>query len=156
MNSLLFTFLLCIGMIFSTYSQSKIQYGVNRDLTFDQISSSQLNSNNQVYIIQIGYNNTIKADFKTNNSKSNYFQDGDHNNINLNITAKTFQGFIDQTGDNNRIFDHIYEPSSDISLNLTQNGKNNHFERHGSNSIGEKLEFRMNGNDKSIIVRNFK
>ena len=63
---------------------------------------------------------------------------------------------IVQNGNYNNIFENIYDPTSNISLTLTQNGQNNYFERFGSNSIGDKLEFTMNGSDTSIIVRNFK
>lgn len=119
-------------------------------------AKQQGEKSNEIFIQQIGVQNTIASNITSTSATVNLNQNGNHNFIDLNITAKSYLSDLDQTGDYNNIFENIYAPSSNISLNLSQNGTNNHFERYGSNSIGDKIEFNMNGNDTAIIVRNFK
>ena len=116
----------------------------------------QLEKTNGIYIQQIGTQNTLVSKVNSSSSKVILYQDGNLNNIDLDITAKSYLSKIDQKGNNNQIFDDVYAPESNISLDLSQDGNNHRFERHGSNSIGNKLKFKIKGNDKTIIVRNFK
>jgi len=41
------------------------------------------------------------------------------------------------------------------SIELNQTGNNLHFERFGSNDIGDNLQFNMTGESRTIVVRNF-
>ena len=121
-----------------------------------QQQSPAANSNNTLFIQQIGESNLIRANIHTSSSDVNYFQNGEDNRINTQVNAKTYRSTIAQNGSNNKIFDWVYAPTKEIELNLSQNGKDHTFVRFGSNSIGDKLQFTMNGNSNSIIVRNFK
>lgn len=126
--------------------------GINQLPLVDQ---GRINSNS-IYIEQVGSYNKAYTDIKAVSSKVNLIQDGSQNGIALMISAKSFSGNITQNGNFNRVFDFVDAPSEDISLNLIQNGKEQHFERHGSNSIGDNLSFKMDKDYSSIIVRNFK
>jgi hypothetical protein len=156
MKSYLITCFFIIGLSTTLYSQVRTINSMDMEFIDNLNSSHYQNSINQVYINQVGLNNIINSEIKGESTNSTYIQNGSSNNIDLRITARSYRNNIGQIGDYNNVFENIHSPSANISLNLTQNGRRNHFERHGSNSIGDKLEFTMNGNDKSIIVRNFK
>ena len=74
----------------------------------------------------------------------------------MNISTLKDQTNIVQHGNNNYLMDNVFSPDSEISLNLMQKGNDLHFERFGSNSIGDNLQFNMTGNFKTLIIRNFK
>lgn len=119
------------------------------------VDQREINSNS-IYIEQVGSDNKIFSKIATVSSNVNLFQDGSHNDISLKVSAKGFSANVLQHGNFNNVFDFSHAPSEDISLNLTQNGRDQHFESHGSNSISNKLRFNMNGDFNSIIVRNSK
>ena len=111
---------------------------------------------NQVYIQQVGIGNYAKAVVTSQKSKVDYRQQGNFNYINFDVQAKNIDKVIHQNGDSNRAFGFSSGASEIARLQLSQNGNNQHFEQFGSNSIGEKMQLKMNGNTNSIIVRNFK
>jgi len=115
------------------------------------------NSRNAIFINQVGAGNTVNAQLRASESATSSFQqNGDSNAINTTIIAKNIQNNINQNGINNQVIDYANAPNKDISLNLSQQGNDLYFERFGSNSIGDNLQFNMTGSFKSIIVRNFK
>ncbi|EHQ03572.1 hypothetical protein [Gillisia limnaea] len=154
--SLLFTILPNLSSGQSIHTLNPEMIPIQNLLNENFEAKQQVGKSNEIFIQQIGVQNTIASNITSTSAAVNLNQNGNHNIIGINITSKSYRSNIDQKGDYNNIFENIYAPSSNISLNLSQNGRNNHFERYGSNSIGDKLEFNMNGNDKSIIVRNFK
>lgn len=111
---------------------------------------------NQVYIQQVGIGNYAKAMVTSEKSKLDYRQQGNFNYINFDLQAKNVEKVIHQNGDSNRAFGFTIGASETAGLQLSQNGNNQHFEQFGSNSIGEKMQLKMNGNTNSVIVRNFK
>lgn len=124
--------------------------------SLEQDRQGQANfQNNEVFIQQIGNGNNINSQVSAEKRTLNYTQLGDYNSINVKVNAEKIQQNIIQNGNANNVFDFSNAPSQEVSLNLSQNGNNLHFERYGSNSIGDKLEFNMTGNSKSIIIRNF-
>ena len=110
-----------------------------------------------VFINQIGEGNMVNAQLRaTNTANSTFHQNGDFNSINSSISARNIENTIIQNGTNNRILDYANSPNQDVSLNLNQQGNDLNFERFGSNSIGDQIQFNMTGSFKTIIVRNFK
>lgn len=112
-------------------------------------------SSNQVFINQVGQDNRIEARIIAENSDVTYNQTGMNNYVDVNVNLKEYQSVVNQVGDNNQVFDQMWDTDASASLQLNQQGENLHFERFGSNSIGNNLEFNMTGNTRSIIVRNF-
>ena len=155
--SLLFTFFPSLSFGQSYKQILDAEMVTTQNLLNEKVEhKQQLEKTNEIFIQQIGDQNTVTSKVTSTSSKVNLNQIGNLNNIDFNITAKSYLGKIDQKGNNNTIFDKVYAPGSNISLNLSQNGSNQLFERHGSNSIGNKLKIKIKGNDKSIIVRNSK
>lgn len=145
---------LIIGQIVHTPDPNM---SLNQFLLNEKLESKQhLDKTNEIYIQQIGLENAVNSNLISPLTEVKLTQNGSLNNIDLNVTAKSYFTHINQNGDYNNVFENIYAPSSELSLNLSQNGSNNHFERYGSNSIGDKIEFNMNGNNKAILVMNFK
>lgn len=118
--------------------------------------NNDLQVDNQIFIQQIGQANTIEANTSSGNKDLKLIQYGNRNYISFQSNAEKLQGAIVQKGDNNTSFDFSMNPGQDISTDVLQQGNNLHFERYGSNSIGNDLKFIQTGDTKSIIVRNFK
>lgn len=113
------------------------------------------NTNSQVFIEQIGDGNKFYSFTFSEQSDLRVFQDGNENIISVLANTKKLDGEIIQHGNNNYSFNFAHDPNRDLNITLLQEGDNHHFERHGSNSIGNDLQFRMTGESQTIIVRNF-
>ncbi|SHG69876.1 hypothetical protein SAMN05444483_1238 [Salegentibacter echinorum] len=111
---------------------------------------------NQVFIDQVGRQNNANLQITARESNIQYKQAGIGNSIDVSVNLQSYNSTVNQVGDYNHVFDQMWDNGANASLQLNQQGENLHFERFGSNSIGNKLEFNMTGNARSIIVRNFK
>lgn len=111
---------------------------------------------NQVYIQQVGQQNFSDVNVRSEESSLNLSQNGSQNFVNLSVNVHKVYGNVIQSGDNNFYTESTYGPSQQVTLNLEQNGDNLYLERYGANSIGNKLNLKMTGDNKTIIVRNFK
>lgn len=111
---------------------------------------------NTVVVEQVGNNNITYSFTFTGKNELRLFQYGDDNEISVLANARKLEGEIVQNGYNNYSFDFVHDSRQDLEIGLIQEGNNHHFERHGSNSIGNHLKFKMSGDSNSIIVRNFK
>ncbi|WP_156101184.1 hypothetical protein [Salegentibacter sp. Hel_I_6] len=110
---------------------------------------------NKVFIQQVGEGNNVTANIRSENSNVSYTQEGNFNHIGVDVFVADYQSTINQNGNNNNFFDQMYNSNTGASMELNQTGDNLHFERFGSNSIGDNLQFNMTGDSRSIIVRNF-
>ena len=72
----------------------------------------------------------------------------------LGYNVKTAIVDISQEGFRNVAFDFVNDPTANISLELTQTGDNLFFQREGTNSIIESLQFNQTVASPSIIVKN--
>ncbi|MCF4102048.1 hypothetical protein L1I30_10250 [Gillisia sp. M10.2A] len=122
----------------------------------DALLANRYQQGNQIYIQQIGDGNIVESNINAKKSDVEFSQDGNDNFINLTANVKSLVADVEQNGNNNYFLDSVNSPTSNISINLTQNGDNLLFERYGSNSIGDNIRFNMTGDSKSIIVRNYK
>lgn len=126
-----------------------------------QIENSQISrannmaTNNNVFIQQIGNNNTIFSNVNAVSSNLNLVQNGEDNLIDIDETSREIQKFVTQTGNNNTVIDYSFNPEASTNLELLQEGNNLYFERFGTNELSKNLKFNMTGNARSIIVRSF-
>lgn len=82
---------------------------------------------------------------------SQVIQTGDNNLVNV----ESKQMHIQQTGEQQLLY---YTETSKLipsNLNVNMEGINNYIEIYGNNSIIENMSINLQGNDKSIIIRNY-
>ena len=110
---------------------------------------------NAIFIQQIGNDNSVKANTKSSFSNIELSQKGDQNSIYLDITAKTIEEKIIQHGDNNYFLDFSPYGVNLHSAEVVQQGSNQNITVFGGNAISEKIKINMQGDSKTVIVRNF-
>lgn len=110
---------------------------------------------NTVFIQQIGDDNKISSNTKSEANAMNLNQFGDNNNIYLDISAKVIDEKVLQSGDNNYFLDFSPYGTKYHSADIVQRGNNQNITVFGGNGISEKLKVNMQGDSKTIIVRNF-
>jgi len=110
---------------------------------------------NTIFIQQIGNDNVVKANTKSDKSNIALSQNGDQNKIYLDIAAKTIEEKIIQDGDNNYFLDFSPYGVDFHSAEVVQQGNNQNITVFGGNAISEKIKINMQGDSKTIIVRNF-
>ena len=110
-------------------------------------------SGNSIFLTQIGELNKISVGVKAEASEINLSQNGNKNLTQLNYNVNTVFAEIAQNGNNNAVFDFINNPSSDIALELQQNGDNLNFERQGANALTESLRFIQTEASPNLIIR---
>ncbi len=122
-------------------------HNINGQITFDNIDS-----NNALYIIS----NTpvINSDLAIKNSFTEIIQFGDKNYAAIDTNSRT-QISAQQIGDYNFLnFDNSFEKSA-AKPNITVEGNNNIIDVVGSNSISEKIQIHVKGDNRTIFMRNF-
>lgn len=127
-----------------------------QDLKPGKAFGSNASPQNDIFIEQVGVRNSVNVNVSSQDAIISIKQYGKEHEVDFNIAASRVRKNIVQTGEGHQIFDNVFAPFNEISLSLTQEGKSQHFEKYGSNSIGDKLQFKMSGNNNSMIVRNFK
>ena len=165
---LLFVFLLAFSDTFGqTYTEDEVeQEEVQRIITTQEELNllgiintpnpkNQRLQGNQVFLRQVGDFNRTTVLNNTEASEIKILQNGDHNLTGLFYVAKTAYADLLQNGDFNTIKDFSFNPASDISLELQQQGDGLYFERFGTNSITESLKFRQTQASPTIIIRSF-
>lgn len=125
--------------------------------TSQQAAENQRSSiiQNEVFINQTGDFNETHIRVKANNSTIDLLQNGNSNVALLDLTANDLSNKIVQNGDQNRLYNFSNNPAQNQKMNIIQNGVNQDITIFGSNSLSENLIINMQGNDRSIIVRNF-
>ncbi|WP_298325616.1 hypothetical protein [uncultured Dokdonia sp.] len=108
---------------------------------------------NSVFITQIGDFNAALLNVKSRASEVNIEQNGDFNFTGLNYNVETVITDIKQEGNRNVVFDIVQDRTANISLDLEQQGNNLNFQRLGSNSLTESLQFIQTAASPSLIIR---
>lgn len=111
---------------------------------------------NGVFIQQVGTGNRVNSSIVSTKSNTNYVQNGDFNEIDTEVNAEVVQQNILQQGNGNTVVDFSAIRSAETSLNVSQNGNHSNLVNYGSNSISNDLQFKMNGDSQTIIVKNYK
>lgn len=151
--------ILFLSLVFSTemYSQ-QLTLNQLQDLAVSAsgfvVKAPQTTSN--IYIEQIGINNTINTFIDAEESAVSYQQFGDSNEIDLDVVVKKLDEQIVQFGNDNYIYERVYNPSLTNQLQVQQAGDNLTLEKYGVNSLSERMKITMQGNGKTLIIRNFK
>ena len=117
-----------------------------------QEDASVLTQQNSVIIQQVGFNNSIYSQTRSQSSSLELYQNGDYNSINLDVNAPNLEAKILQNGDNNSVLDNIYYSNLDVKLEAIQNGNNLSISRIGVNSLSNKLQLVQEGSFKTITV----
>ncbi|MDC6352450.1 hypothetical protein PP178_12895 [Zeaxanthinibacter sp. PT1] len=110
---------------------------------------------NSVFLRQVGEFNQAAILTNTEASEIKVQQNGDFNRTGLFYNTKTAFADLQQNGDANTIRDFVIDPTADISLDLIQQGDGLYFERFGSNSLTESLQFRQTPASPVVIIRSF-
>ncbi|WP_424494835.1 hypothetical protein [Salinimicrobium sp. GXAS 041] len=132
------------------FSAKYVQEREGQDL--NNISNPQVN--NQIFISQVGEENYMSTRISSSNAIVDLKQKGNNNNLNIDLTASTIRYKLTQNGSNNIYEDFVFDPTAEVQVDIIMQGNNNSFKTFGSNSIGNKLQFNMTGNSKTILVRN--
>ncbi len=110
---------------------------------------------NTVFINQVGENNQVNSYTNASTSSIQVLQNGNQNKVYLDISADTIDELVIQNGNNNTLLDYSTFGVESHELQLIQNGNNQNLIWYGGNSISEKMKITMQGESKTIIVRNF-
>lgn len=131
------------------------QNGILPEMNTVTDNSTLQNGANTVFIQQIGFDNKVVSNIVTESSDIKILQNGDHNDIKIDESAREIEKNIIQSGANNSVIDFSFNPDISTKLELIQDGDNLIFERFGSNELSKSLKFKMSGESKTIIVRSF-
>jgi hypothetical protein len=144
----------------SNLFKSKLQYDltIHSEVTnnFSQNKHYQLDLRENIYILQVGFDNKSKVNIISDKIDFSLYQNGRGNDNFINVNSKEVSGKVIQTGNYNSVLAIDSEPKTVFNLNILQNGNDHQFESFGSNSIGNNLKVEMTGESQTVIVRNFK
>ncbi len=129
-------------------SQENFLLNQNTNITISTASNS-------VFIAQVGSDNAVISTTESLDSTVTLIQDGDSNLTVLNIDANTLQQTVIQKGDNNTFLDYSPFKTDVRNATINQTGDNQNLTMFGSNSLSEKINVTMTGQNQSIIIRNF-
>jgi len=154
------TLILIILLPFALWAQSEGELGLSNIEYLHIINTQQSlgandTSSSSVFITQIGDNNIINSFTVSEINNSVFVQNGDQNNILVLSTAAEINQRISQTGQNNYFQSYSNNPYSTQNIKINQQGINQDITVFGDNSMSQNMTINMQGNDTSIIVRNF-
>lgn len=87
-----------------------------------------------------------------NNTQGTYIvQTGNYNEVA--IEAQQMQ--VNQTGDHQLLYYTETSKLEPSNMNINMEGANNYIEIYGNNSIMENMSINVQGNDRSVIIRNY-
>ena len=110
---------------------------------------------NNIYIDQVGSNNSIRVSTSTESSSIDLVQNGKNNIMRLGFSALTAADVVHQHGDNHYLAAFGKSPSLNLQRTINQSGYGQNLTIHGSNSLSEKMQLNMKGSASTIIIRNF-
>ena len=93
-------------------------------------------------------------------SESNFLQSvailqfGNNNNIDINSSGKSQQK-VNQIGDNNNFQFIDFYNSSDMSLDVLQDGNNSSIQVYGVNSLMKDMLIKQSASNKTLIITNY-
>lgn len=87
-----------------------------------------------------------------NNTQGTYIvQTGNYNEV----TVEAQQMQVNQTGDHQLLYYTETSKLEPSNMNISMEGANNYIEIYGNNSIMENMSINVQGNDRSVIIRNY-
>ncbi|SFJ25044.1 hypothetical protein [Olleya namhaensis] len=118
-------------------------------------ATSFASTENSVFIAQIGDNNDLVSITESFESDISIIQNGNQNVTVLDLNSTKLTETVIQKGDNNTFLDYSPFKSDVRNATINQTGNNQNLTMFGSNSLSEKIKISMQGQDQSIIIRNF-
>lgn len=87
-----------------------------------------------------------------NSAQGTYIvQTGNYNEV----TIEAQQMQVTQTGDHQLLYYTETSKLEPSNMNINMEGANNYIEIYGNNSIMENMSINVQGNDRSVIIRNY-
>lgn len=111
--------------------------------------------NNGIFIQQIGVYNKAYANIKAEKKDMQISQEGNFNKAALHLKAEQVVYNLTQRGDHIGYFAFSVGNPQLISHQVTQTGNNLNLVVHGQNTLYDKLKLNMQGENRSLIIRNF-
>ncbi len=144
----------------NTQSDDLINFlGTENSVRYKLINPNQISTpivnNGSIFIEQIGANNHTNSNTRTISSAINLVQHGNLNSIRVDINAMSVIQNVYQHGDGHRLAEYSSTPSLNLKQTFDQNGYGQNLTIHGNNSLSEKMRLTMDGNARTIIIRNF-
>ena len=112
-------------------------------------------ANNSIFIAQIGDNNDVVSITSAAESDINIIQNGNDNLTFLDVNSAKITETVIQNGNNNTVFDFSPFQTELKNTTINQTGNNQNLTMFGSNSLSDKIKISMQGQEQSIIIRNF-
>ncbi len=112
-------------------------------------------ASNKVFVNQIGSFNEVAVNATSAVSDISLIQNGNSNDINLQVDATNIRQSVIQEGDNHSFIDVSPFTSKLHDLEILQRGRNQGLVFFGENSISQKLKVTMQGQGQTITLRNF-
>ena len=152
--------LMVVGLGFSQSVDNESEISTkNLDYLYAQNFQTPTNnvvlSANNVFINQIGSDNEVVVKTQSLNNDIALNQNGTQNKIYLDIIADNIKESISQVGNYNYVLDYSSYGVEQHNLDVSQTGNNQNLTWYGGNSLSENLTINMQGESKTIIVRNF-
>lgn len=113
------------------------------------------NLSNSIYIQQIGTDNSASVNLQTTSNELNLLQNGNSNLARIDISAKAAIHNIAQEGNGNFLIEYGNRPDLTLERNINQNGNDHGVVIFGSNSLTDNIFLNLQGNSKTITIRNF-
>ena len=155
-------FLLCWGLSASAQENSTPMQIVEhkgqlliQQMPLDQFNPKRLHQDNTVTVLQIGHNNTVNTQVHAHASELTYTQVGDQNLIDITTKGDEVKQLISQYGDQNTFESFNTNPSTQQNFELIQQGNRQDVSVFGENSLSKDMKISIEGNDKTLIIRNF-
>lgn len=87
-----------------------------------------------------------------NNTQGTYIvQTGNYNEV----AIESQQMQVNQTGEHQLLYYTETSKLEPSNMNINMEGANNYIEIYGNNSIMENMSINVQGNDRSVIIRNY-
>jgi len=112
-------------------------------------------ASNAIYIQQIGSGNYATANLQGTNNELKLVQNGNFNSSKIDVTGKTVLHNLVQNGNNNFLMDYGNSSHLNLERNIIQNGNDQGVVIFGSNSLTDNIILNLQGNSKTITIRNF-
>lgn len=157
---------LCMGCLSYTSAVAQDQKGVLQVIEHkgqlliqntpkDQLNSVVVHQDNAISVLQIGNYNTVTTAVQAQTSDLTYNQQGSYNDIDIAVTGNVLNQQVYQYGDRNSFDNFSMDPASQQSLEVIQKGNNQDVSIFGENSLSKDMKVTLEGNDKTLIIRNF-
>ncbi len=119
------------------------------------LNQTAIQQDNVVAVLQIGHNNTVQTVVQSHTADLTYTQQGDNNHIDIIAKGEDIRHNIAQYGDQNSFESYNYNSSAQQTLELIQQGNQQEVSIFGENSMSKDMKITLEGNDKTLIIRNF-